>query len=95
MVKIKTPKSERRKVSALLKQYYGGFYTTPIIKALADEGLTIREPEIYAFFGRGTGPNAQRILDTSYKLIEDAKIIELERKERLNNLSRPQKSAGL
>lgn len=95
MVKVKVPQSERKDLKKLLKKYYAGNYTKPIISKAAEKGVTLSESDVYSFFNQGIHVHASIISDVVFVLVQDAKAKEAERKERLQTLNNPPKSASL
>lgn len=95
MVKLKVPESERKSLKKLVKQYYGGKYTTPIIAKAAERGVTLSGSDVYSFFNQGIIQHSALINDIVFTLVQEAKAKGIERKEKLNIMASPPKSATL
>lgn len=94
MVKVKVPKSERRKWQKLLKNYYPGNYRKAIISKAAESHVTLSESDVNSFFSKGIVKWANVILLATEALIEEAKNKEADRSERFQILAKPLSSTG-
>lgn len=95
MVKFQVSKAERRNWKKLLKTHYPGGYVKAIVSKAAETHITLSESDVMSFYNRGIVKWAAVILQASAALIEEAKAKQVERAEKLTELSAPQKSATL